>query len=37
MLMSDPRLVLLDEPTAGVNPVIVERLEGHVRALHAAG
>lgn len=37
VLMSEPRLVLLDEPTAGVNPVLVERMEDHVRARHATG
>jgi ABC-type branched-subunit amino acid transport system ATPase component len=36
-LMSRPKLVLLDEPTAGVNPVVVERIAGHIRRLHAEG
>jgi ABC-type branched-subunit amino acid transport system ATPase component len=37
VLMGAPRLVLLDEPTAGVNPVLVEQIEQRVRDLHAKG
>jgi ABC-type branched-subunit amino acid transport system ATPase component len=37
VLMSGPQLVLLDEPTAGVNPVMVERIEERIRDLHARG
>jgi ABC-type branched-subunit amino acid transport system ATPase component len=37
VLMGEPRLVLLDEPTAGVNPVLVEQIEQRVRELHARG
>jgi ABC-type branched-subunit amino acid transport system ATPase component len=37
ILMSRPRLVLLDEPMAGVNPRLVEGIEQHIRRLHAEG
>jgi branched-chain amino acid transport system ATP-binding protein len=36
-LMSDPELVLLDEPMAGVNPTMIKNLVGHIRALNARG
>ena len=37
VLMADPRIVLLDEPTAGVNPVLVEQIEQRIRELNARG
>ena len=34
-LMSAPSLVLLDEPLAGVNPLLIERMVVHIRRTHA--
>ncbi len=36
-LMTDPSLLLLDEPAAGMNPVEVEDLNGLIRQIHAQG
>jgi len=36
-LMGRPRLVLLDEPAAGVNPLLIETIERHIRRLNAEG
>jgi branched-chain amino acid transport system ATP-binding protein len=36
-LMAKPRLILLDEPFAGVNPVLVEELGERIAALNARG
>jgi ABC-type branched-subunit amino acid transport system ATPase component len=37
VLMSSPGLILLDEPTSGVNPVLIETMEHHIRRLHDTG
>nr|WP_245614969.1 ABC transporter ATP-binding protein [Curvibacter gracilis] len=37
VLMLDPRCILLDEPFAGVNPVLIEEICERVRELHARG
>ena len=36
-LMAEPMLVMLDEPMAGVNPVLTQSLLEHVKGLRAAG
>ena len=36
-LMTDPELVMLDEPMAGVNPALTQSLLGHVKKLRAEG
>ncbi|TMK89774.1 MAG: ABC transporter ATP-binding protein [Actinobacteria bacterium] len=37
VLMGRPRLVLLDEPASGVNPLMIEQMERHIRDVHADG
>ncbi|MFQ5841340.1 MAG: ABC transporter ATP-binding protein, partial [Thermodesulfobacteriota bacterium] len=37
MLMLDPQLLLLDEPMAGLNPMMVERLSDRLKELHYKG
>lgn len=36
-LMPEPRLLLLDEPTAAVNPVMIEKIKGMIRDLNRQG
>ena len=36
-LMASPRLILLDEPVAGVNPSLAETIAGHLRTLRDEG
>jgi branched-chain amino acid transport system ATP-binding protein len=36
-LMTDPRLMLLDEPFAGVNPVLIAEIAARIRELNARG
>ncbi len=36
-LMADPRLIMLDEPMAGVNPALTQSLLGHVKSLRDEG
>ena len=36
-LMCEPELIMLDEPMAGVNPALTQRLLGHVKDLSASG
>ena len=36
-LMSDPKVVMLDEPMAGVNPALTQSLLGHVKDLREQG
>ena len=36
-LMSQPDLLLLDEPAGGLNPIMIDRLTGYIRDLNAQG
>lgn len=36
-LMTDPKLMMLDEPIAGVNPVLIERLADLIRTMRERG
>ena len=37
VLMSDPEMILLDEPAGGVNPVMIEKMMGMVDELNQKG
>jgi ABC-type branched-subunit amino acid transport system ATPase component len=37
LLVADPAVLLLDEPTAGVNPVLIEQLAERIRELNRQG
>ena len=37
LLVADPAVLLLDEPTAGVNPVLIEQLSTRIRDLNGQG
>jgi branched-chain amino acid transport system ATP-binding protein len=37
LLMSDPKIILLDEPAGGVNPTLLEEIVGHIRKLNEDG
>lgn len=37
LLMSDPKIILLDEPAGGVNPSLLEDIVGHIRRLNDRG
>ena len=36
-LMSDPKMIMLDEPMAGVNPALTQSLLGHIQCLRDEG
>ncbi|MFZ0013201.1 MAG: ABC transporter ATP-binding protein [Acidimicrobiia bacterium] len=37
VLMTDPRLIMLDEPAGGVNPALLDRLVDRIRAVNERG
>jgi branched-chain amino acid transport system ATP-binding protein len=37
VLMSEPKLILLDEPGGGINPALLERIVDRIRALQKSG
>ena len=36
-MMAQPELILMDEPTAGVNPALRDKLLEHIRSIHGQG
>ena len=36
-LMAEPEILMLDEPAGGLNPVMIEKLVGHIRELNGRG
>jgi branched-chain amino acid transport system ATP-binding protein len=36
-LMSSPRLLMLDEPSLGLSPLIVEKMSGMIHQIHQSG
>jgi ABC-type branched-subunit amino acid transport system ATPase component len=36
-VMAEPKVLLLDEPMAGINPALVEQIGGHIRRLNSEG
>jgi len=36
-LMAEPQIMLLDEPSGGLNPIMIDRLAGYIRELNALG
>jgi len=37
VLMTEPNLIMLDEPASGVNPALMERILDHIRQLNSSG
>ncbi len=37
LLMSDPKIILLDEPAGGVNPTLLDEIVNHIRRLNEQG